>query len=89
MCYGSGAANITDEVSNKISKRKKELQVDIKTLSTTVRRKTSAPDPRPSARAVGATTGVAIMTVVFGGIFLFDLPLIMNLFQHAINLFKT
>ena len=89
MCYGSGAANITDEVSNKINERKKELQVDIKALSSTVRKKTSAPDPRPSARAVGGITGVAIMTVVFGGIFLFDLPLIMNLFQHAINLFKT
>ncbi|ESP00046.1 hypothetical protein LOTGIDRAFT_158272 [Lottia gigantea] len=50
---------------------KTELIVDSTEMSKTVRKRTSAPDPRPSAQTVGYF-GVAIISGIFIGIFILD-----------------
>lgn len=87
-CTKAGPQNITKKLLDEIYERKIELQVDKTTLSSIKRGKISAPDPRPSARAVGGTVGVVCMTCVFGGIVLFDLPLYINLLKSAAKLIK-
>lgn len=52
----------------------KELSVNTSTLSSTIRKKTSADDKRPSAAAVGYTLGVALLVMSIGAILLADSP---------------
>ena len=52
---------------------KRELIVDKKTLSSAVRKKKSAVDSRPSSAAMGAL-GVVLLSTVFGGIIVNDMP---------------
>ncbi|KAK7486344.1 hypothetical protein BaRGS_00022392 [Batillaria attramentaria] len=60
------------EVQQQIEEIRVHLRVDKRNLSATVRRKMSAPDNRPSARATGIS-GVVVMMVVFGAIVVPDL----------------
>lgn len=61
--------NITLE--EKIEQMVSELKVDTSVLSSTIREKACAEDPRPSARNVGIL-GTAIFTVLFGFIISLD-----------------
>ena len=47
----------------------KELAVNKSSLSSTVRKLTSASDDRTSAAAVGYALGVALLSATFGGLF--------------------
>lgn len=60
------------EILQSIEKIKKELTIDPKTTSAAIRKKISVQDPRPSAKAVGAS-GIVILVIVFGGLILLDL----------------
>ncbi|KAJ8319305.1 hypothetical protein KUTeg_004396 [Tegillarca granosa] len=66
------------EAEEKAQKLRKELSVDVKTLSSTIRKKVSAKDERPSSQLFGVF-GVVFIVVVFGSIIIVDIP----------NLFKT
>ncbi|XP_069141831.1 uncharacterized protein [Argopecten irradians] len=65
--------NITEELQEQLDTLKKETKVDEENLSSTIRKKTSASDPRPSSAYVGYL-GIGLLTVIFGGLFLLDLP---------------
>ncbi|KAK3602379.1 hypothetical protein CHS0354_011212 [Potamilus streckersoni] len=52
---------------------RKELKMEKKNLSSTTRKKTSARDERVSAKTMGFTLGVCVLTTVFGTIILWDL----------------
>lgn len=80
--------NLTAEVLDEMNKMKKELQVDKATLSSTIRRKTSALDPRPSSRYVGGTLAIVFTTMSFGGILLLDFPFYIELVQRMAAFFK-
>ncbi|XP_052061886.1 uncharacterized protein LOC127701951 [Mytilus californianus] len=58
------------EIAANISK---ELSVNVETLSSTIRSKTSAKDDRPSSTGIGYV-GVILLVTVFGGIIILDLP---------------
>ncbi|KAJ8318046.1 hypothetical protein KUTeg_003137 [Tegillarca granosa] len=66
------------EAEEKAQKLRKELSVDVKTLSSTIRKRVSAKDERPSSQLFGVF-GVVFIVVVFGTIIIVDIP----------NLFKT
>ncbi|CAG2189504.1 unnamed protein product [Mytilus edulis] len=55
----------------------KELRINRKTLSSSIRRTTCAPDSRPSATAAGAV-GASLMVVVFGTMALMDIPILIS-----------
>ncbi|CAC5359772.1 MRC [Mytilus coruscus] len=70
--------NITDEyIANYIKKLQKELKVDYQTLSSTIRSRTCAEDPRQSAKNIGMF-GVAVLAFVFTIILFMD---ILSVFQ--------
>ncbi|CAG2201213.1 unnamed protein product [Mytilus edulis] len=58
------------EIAANISK---ELSVNVETLSSTIRSKTSAKDDRPSSASIGYV-GVILLVIVFGGLMVLDLP---------------
>ena len=55
-----------------IAKLQEELKVHTETLSSTIRSKTCAEDPRPSAKNIGIM-GVVVLSVIFSLVFLMDL----------------
>lgn len=61
-----------DILQSRIEVRKKLLTVNKSLLSSTIRKKESANDSRPSAKGIGAV-GVLFIIFVFGGIVLLDL----------------
>ncbi|XP_061196575.1 serine-rich adhesin for platelets-like [Saccostrea echinata] len=67
--------NSTEELNAKIAEIKKEIQVEKSTLSSSVRKKTSATDSRPSAKTFGFV-GIIIITFVLGGIVALDFPML-------------
>ncbi|XP_069141380.1 mucin-3A-like [Argopecten irradians] len=68
-CYTNTTNNQTvEEFREEV---RKNLLVDTSTLSSSIRKKTSASDPRPSAAAVGYI-GIVLLSIVFGGIALMD-----------------
>ncbi|CAG2184478.1 unnamed protein product [Mytilus edulis] len=70
--------NITDEyIAKYIKKLQKELKVDSETLSSTIRSKTCAEDPRQSAKNIGML-GVAVLAFGFTLILFMD---ILSFFQ--------
>lgn len=70
--------NITDEyIANYIKKLQKELKVDSETLSSTIRSKTCAEDPRQSAKNIGML-GVAVLAFGFTLVLFMD---ILSVFQ--------
>ncbi|XP_062573392.1 uncharacterized protein LOC134235286 [Saccostrea cucullata] len=75
-----------EEVNAKIAEIKKELEVEKSSLSSTIRRKTSADDSRPSAKTFGSI-GVIIIILFLGGIFALDFPfLVIELKRFGTNL---
>lgn len=71
-CVNDGA-NITEsELKNKIETRKRVLEVNKSSLSSTIRKKESAYDSRISAKGIGYV-GVTFITFIVGGIVLMDL----------------
>ncbi|XP_022339722.2 uncharacterized protein LOC111134708 [Crassostrea virginica] len=68
--------NSSEELNAKIAEIKKEIEVEKSTLSSNIRKKTSADDPRPSAKSVGCI-GIVIIAIVIGGIVALDLPRIL------------
>ncbi|XP_060066251.1 integumentary mucin C.1-like [Ylistrum balloti] len=84
-CYTNTTHNKTvEEFREEV---RKTLLVDTSTLSSSIRKKTSASDPRPSAAAVGYL-GVVLMTVVFGGILLMDAGNIIRCGKAIVKLTK-
>lgn len=59
-------------LQSRIETRKKLLTVNKSSLSSTIRKKESANDSRPSAKGIGAV-GVLFIVFVFGGIVFMDL----------------
>ncbi|XP_033745578.1 uncharacterized protein LOC117331091 [Pecten maximus] len=73
-CCVNPVVNIThEELQKKIDILKKETKVNEENLSSTIRKRTSASDPRPTSAYVGYL-GIGFLTVAFGGVFLLDLP---------------
>lgn len=66
------------ELLTKIDNIKKELAVKKSLLSSSIRKRTSAVDPRPSASIVGGTISVVIIATVVGLIVLSDLTRLIN-----------
>jgi hypothetical protein len=67
------STNITEsELQHKIETRKRALEVNKSSLSSSVRKKESAYDPRLSAKGIGYV-GVIVITFSIGGIVLMDL----------------
>ncbi|XP_033746529.1 salivary glue protein Sgs-3-like [Pecten maximus] len=64
--------NMTEELQAKLDSLKEETKVDEETLSSTIRKRTSAHDPRPSSTYVGYL-GIALLSFIFGGLILADL----------------
>ncbi|XP_062599980.1 uncharacterized protein LOC134261570 [Saccostrea cucullata] len=76
----------TEELNAKIAEIRKDLEVEKSSLSSTIRRKTSADDPRPSAKTFGSI-GVIIIILFLGGIFALDFPfLVIELKRFGTNL---
>ncbi|XP_069142082.1 uncharacterized protein [Argopecten irradians] len=72
--------NITKELQAKLDNLKQETMVDQEGLSSTLRKRTSASDPRPSSAYVGYL-GVTLLSLIFGGILLLDLPRLIMKFE--------
>ncbi|XP_033746410.1 endochitinase A-like [Pecten maximus] len=84
-CYTNTTNNQTvEEFREEV---RKKLLVDTSTLSSSIRKKTSASDPRPSAAAVGYV-GIILLTMVFGGIILMDAGNIVRCGKVLVNLTK-
>ncbi|CAC5419113.1 unnamed protein product [Mytilus coruscus] len=67
-------STLTAEYKAKIAANiSKELSVNVETLSSTIRSKTSAKDDRPSSAGIGYV-GVILLVTVFGGLMILDLP---------------
>ena len=69
---------LTKEQQHKLDVIKKTLTVDKKETKAAKRKKISAPDPRPTAKAVGATLGIGLLVLLFAMIVLPDIPVIIN-----------
>jgi hypothetical protein len=67
-CHPTNMSIIMDT----IAKLQEELKVHTETLSSTIRSKTCAEDPRPSAKNIGIM-GVVVLSVIFSLVFLMDL----------------
>ncbi|XP_078312666.1 uncharacterized protein LOC111099756 isoform X2 [Crassostrea virginica] len=66
-----------NELSQKLAELKRLLNVETKNLSSFINKKISAADERPSASVTGYL-GAAVLGLVFGLIFLLDLPVIIH-----------
>ncbi|XP_060075008.1 mucin-2-like [Ylistrum balloti] len=85
-CHYTIFGNISDELQVKLDILREQTKVDEETLSSTIRKRTCANDPRPSAAHVGYG-GIAMLSVVFGGIVLPDLfPALQTLYNIAENI---
>ena len=72
-----------EALQNKITEMKKELEVNQKQLSSTVRAKTSTKDERPSAKGVGSILGVGIITFVLVSVLCSDLPVMYRQIRYG------
>ena len=71
-CECDHVFNMTvEDIQNKIQELERILTVNKEILSSTIRARTSADDPRPSSAYIGYT-GVLIICVVFSVIFFID-----------------
>ncbi|XP_034319453.2 uncharacterized protein [Magallana gigas] len=72
---------ITDPqvLQNRIKEMEKELKINEKALSTTVRKKTCAKDERKSAKGIGSVLGIGIIVFVVSIIVCSDIPM---LYRH-------
>lgn len=71
-CTDDGVNLTMAILQSRIETRKKLLTVNKSSLSSTIRKKESANDSRPSAKGIGAV-GVLFIVFVFGGIVFMDL----------------
>ena len=71
-CATASAPSTLAEAQTEAQQIRAELTVPARNLSATVRRRTSAPDPRPSARGVG-WMGVAVAGGLLVAVFFLDL----------------
>ena len=69
-----------NKLNQKLAQIKRHLKIETKNISSFRRRKKSAADKRPSARFTGYFGGF-VMTLMFGGILLLDLPVIFRQIQ--------
>ena len=69
-----------NELNQTLAQIKRILQIETKNISSYRRKKRSADDKRPSARFTGYFGGF-VMTLMFGGILLLDLPVILRQIQ--------
>ncbi|XP_062583806.1 uncharacterized protein LOC134245541 [Saccostrea cucullata] len=65
-----------EELQNKINVMTEKLKVKKSDLTSVKSRKTSAPDPRPSSKAVGSLIGIGILVFIFAVIIISDFPLL-------------
>uniref|UniRef100_K1QQF6 Uncharacterized protein n=1 Tax=Magallana gigas TaxID=29159 RepID=K1QQF6_MAGGI len=72
------------ELRIKVDKLKKELYVNKSLLSSSIRKRTSAVDPRPSASIVGGTLSIVIIAIVIGLIILGDVGQLLQIFWKLI-----
>ncbi|XP_021368404.1 uncharacterized protein LOC110460030 [Mizuhopecten yessoensis] len=72
--------NITEELQAQLDTLRKETKVNEEMLSSTIRKRTSVRDPRPSSAYVGYL-GIGLLTLIFGGIFVLDLPRVIIVFK--------
>ena len=77
-----------DELRQKLIYLQNILKVDIKNLSSTISKKTSASDDRPSAIFTGSI-GAAILVSFFGVIILGDLPFFIRRIRSFCNALKN
>ena len=71
QCMCKDITLTTDERAEIARNISRKLSVNKKTLSSTIRSKTSAEDFRPSAARIGYI-GVLVLVIVFGGLLLID-----------------
>ncbi|KAH3787390.1 hypothetical protein DPMN_165514 [Dreissena polymorpha] len=77
--------NYTKEELNAIVKKIQEnLKVEVKKLSSTMRKLNSAENHRPSAKAVGVV-GLVFLVIILGGIFLLDLKTFADAFRTLLD----
>lgn len=77
--------NFTDEeLTKNIEEMKKKLAVNKEQLSSSIRKKISVKDDRPSAKAVGSV-GVVILAVCFGLLIALDY---VTLTRHILGLLR-
>ncbi|XP_033759969.1 uncharacterized protein LOC117342064 [Pecten maximus] len=70
------------QAEEKAEQLAKELQVDKSTLSSTIRKKTSAKDERPSATMVGSI-GAVLLSLTFGLVVILDADYIYKIYKIA------
>ncbi|XP_033724696.1 putative GPI-anchored protein pfl2 [Pecten maximus] len=84
--YIINTINITKELQENLDSLKKKTSVNRRALSSSRRRITCAEDSRKSSAAMGYM-GASLLTVVFGGLFLLDIPLLFLEFKtHILGL---
>ncbi|XP_033730684.1 uncharacterized protein PB18E9.04c-like [Pecten maximus] len=84
--YIINTINITKELQKNLDSLKKKTAVNRRALSSSKRRITCAEDSRKSSAAMGYM-GASLLTVVFGGLFLLDIPLLFLEFKtHILGL---
>ena len=74
---------LTKQQQEKIENIKKNLTVDVKETNAYKRKKISAHDDRPSAKAVGSILGIGVLSVVFCLIVIPDIPTLIRDFWHG------
>ncbi|KAK3091889.1 hypothetical protein FSP39_023472 [Pinctada imbricata] len=88
----AGRSNIANMSSSEqaaiLNELAQELKTDTKTLSSTVRKKTSASDSRPSSQAFGAI-GIIMLTVPFTFLILIDIPTLKSHAQMFVRNVRT
>ena len=79
-------AILNKQLQTRLESIKTKLTVNPKETQAAKRKKISATDKRPTARAVGASLGIGILAVLFCVIVLPDIPIIMRHIIHGAEL---
>ena len=69
---------LTKEQQRRLDDIKNKLTVDKKETKAAKMKKISAPDTRPTAKAVGGALGIGLLVLVFALIVLPDIPVIIH-----------
>ncbi|KAK3085432.1 hypothetical protein FSP39_003226 [Pinctada imbricata] len=81
-------ANMTDELNSKLEEITNALKVEKSTLTSSINKKISADDPRPSAQGIGYI-GALILVFVVGGIIALDAPVLFAEIKTALRRLRT
>jgi hypothetical protein len=76
LCYPVDAG--IETLQRKVAELITKLSIDKSLTSASLRKLTSATDPRPAARYVGMALGVGVMAAVFGGLLVLDSEVFMK-----------